>query len=180
MKQTNQVIGEMMNILTEMSYLRKCIYPYCDKIETYNGKCWKENWCRYQEGFLCHKHYKKLVVNPKRSKEYIKKYNDRRTPEIRKKSNSMRPKGFNKKYNEKLLRFKDKRITLGFKPRTGQCQLCGNKIGEEYIDCHGNVATTRKIDIHHIEYDADNPLATTIELCYSCHSKETWKQRGGG
>ncbi len=56
------------------------------------------------------------------------------------------------------------RIQLDHNPRTGYCSLCLNNIYD---------GSCKKTDLHHIEYDLDNPLRYTIELCPSCHGKET-------
>ena len=50
-------------------------------------------------------------------------------------------------------------IVVAVNPRKGICSWCGRQ---------------GLTDIHHIEYNED-PLKDTIELCRSCHSKETRK-----
>ena len=80
-------------------------------------------------------------------------------------------------YSKQRIAYKRKYIGLGFNPRKGQCSWCGNKKGDEYIDAHGKVMKTQKIDLHHIEYHDDDILATTIEICTSCHSKESARLR---
>lgn len=64
--------------------------------------------------------------------------------------------------NPKRLRFRGKRISLSKNPRKGRCsnQKC---VKEE------------STDIHHIKYHPEDPLKDTIELCNSCHMKESWK-----
>lgn len=62
--------------------------------------------------------------------------------------------------NPRSIRFKDKRIIVEHPPRKGICQKCGKK---------------GLTNIHHEKYDLKNPLAYTIELCISCHYKETWR-----
>jgi len=59
------------------------------------------------------------------------------------------------------------RIQLPFDPRIGVCNWCRGVRG---IDC-------RKTDLHHDNdiYDITNPLWNTIELCSTCHGKETWR-----
>ncbi len=47
-------------------------------------------------------------------------------------------------------------------PRTGVCSICGAIKG---IDCE-------RTAIHHIEYDKEDVLLNTIELCASCHAKQ--------
>ena len=61
--------------------------------------------------------------------------------------------------------FKDKEIWIGFNPRTGICNWCRAVVG---IDC-------KKTELHHELYDESNTLANTIELCTSCHKKESWR-----
>lgn len=163
--------------------VRKCSYSECEKAESYNGRKWKENWYNYNNGFLCLKHYCKLVRDPLRPKEYNKKYNDRVTAEKLKEYRSRVTPEQRKRWNKisyqktghNRVRFKLQQINLKHNPRTGQCQLCNKKIGDEYINWYGKVAIVKKIDIHHIEYHDDDPLKDIIELCMSCHSKETWK-----
>ena len=55
------------------------------------------------------------------------------------------------------------RIVLEQNPRTGICQICLRKVGEGI----------KRTSLHHIQYHND-PLKDTIELCNSCHMKETW------
>ena len=62
--------------------------------------------------------------------------------------------------NPRKIKFKDKFVMLKENPRKGVCCKC-NKIGLTHI--------------HHTEYDDNNPLKNTIELCPSCHMKESWK-----
>lgn len=68
------------------------------------------------------------------------------TPEIR------------KVWNSRRMKFKDKIISLTVNPRKGICSWCGFK-GITHM--------------HHIQYHKDNPLKDAIELCISCHAKET-------
>jgi Zn finger protein HypA/HybF involved in hydrogenase expression len=83
--------------------------------------------------------------------------------------------------NTKRLAFKllnkNKRIRIHLKdnPRTGQCQSCGLEIGDSYLNCWGKKATVKLTQIHHLAYHADDPLKDTIELCPSCHSKESYR-----
>lgn len=61
--------------------------------------------------------------------------------------------------NWRRLVFKKKTIYLKKNPRTGICSLCGK--------------TGKRTHMHHLQYHDDNPLKDTIELCVSCHRKET-------
>jgi hypothetical protein len=157
-----------MRVKHKIGDIRRCLYfNDCGVEEVYNGK-WMD-WYKHKDGLICHKCYMKLIINPRRTPEYIKKYTDRR------------PKGWCKKYNKlrkltRRIRFKTKRIHMKTDFRTHQCQLCRNKIGDEYINSKGKKAYTKKIDIHHIQYHEDEPLKDTIEICRSCHSKITWKK----
>jgi hypothetical protein len=89
----------------------------------------------------------------------------------------------NKKYRESILAHNKRSINFRkhivyFKeqPRKGVCELCGAKKGDRYVSARGrnSIMTT---DIHHMEYHEDDPLKDTVELCDSCHLKETWAQR---
>jgi DNA-directed RNA polymerase subunit RPC12/RpoP len=70
--------------------------------------------------------------------------------------------------NERRMKFKDKVIHIEKNPRTGVCSLCGNKVGEGI----------KRTGMHHIEYHDRNPLKDTVELCGSCHIKESMKKYG--
>ena len=61
--------------------------------------------------------------------------------------------------------FRDKEVYVReeFNPRTGKCSNCGK--------------TGKRTHMHHIKYHEDDLLKDTIELCVSCHAKETWKER---
>jgi hypothetical protein len=65
---------------------------------------------------------------------------------------------YNKIYHVKSIMFKDKRINVGVNPRTGKCSWC------DFVGI---------TQIHHKEYHDDDPLKDTIELCPSCHMKES-------
>lgn len=72
----------------------------------------------------------------------------------------------NAKYNpiksKQVINFLGKPIHLGYDPRTHVCSICGN---------------SGLTHLHHEKYNESKPLDHTIELCPSCHSKETWKTR---
>lgn len=65
--------------------------------------------------------------------------------------------------NKKQLSFKGTKLLLRDNPRTGICSQCGARKG---IEC-------KKTHIHHIRYHNDDLLKDTIELCVSCHIKES-------
>jgi len=68
-----------------------------------------------------------------------------------------------KRRNQTRMLFKNKIIHLDKNPRTGVCSLCGIKT---------------KTSMHHLIYDETNPLKYTIEICNSCHMKESMKIHG--
>lgn len=62
--------------------------------------------------------------------------------------------------HKKRITFKDKMYTLSFNPRTGKCSNCHN---------------TTQTQIHHIQYFTIFKWFGTVELCISCHVKESWR-----
>ena len=80
---------------------------------------------------------------------------------------------YDKKYDKevrqkKRITFKDKRIRLKVYPRTGYCSWCPNNIFDK---------SCRRTSMHHLEYMDGKPLDKTIEICNSCHIKETMKKK---
>jgi hypothetical protein len=65
----------------------------------------------------------------------------------------------NKRYGPRRLTFLGNSILLDRNPRKGMCSKCG-KCGYTHI--------------HHEQYDKTDPLKHTVELCPSCHAKESW------
>jgi len=65
--------------------------------------------------------------------------------------------------NSSRIKYRDKIIHIGYNPRTGVCSLCG-RVG--------------RTNIHHLQYHEEDPLKDTIEVCPSCHMKETMKIHG--
>jgi len=70
-------------------------------------------------------------------------------------------------WNHRRMKFIDKQITLKENPRIGICSWCCAVVG---VNC-------KRTGIHHIAYHSDNPLKDAIELCASCHGKESWRIR---
>ena len=139
--------------------VRRCSYIGCNKTEIYTGR-WKQN-----NKYLCHKHYSKIIYNPKRTKDQIKQYNTRRTYECQKK--------YNDSYRDKIIVYKHKSILLTFSIHKWQCEWCGKRKGDKYVDYNGRISKIKKIDIHHIEYFIIFPWFMTVELCNSCHTTES-------
>lgn len=67
--------------------------------------------------------------------------------------------------SQNKIRFYNERVKTPDNPRTGICSKCGAVKG---IDC-------KRTSIHHEQYDRNDPLSNTIELCNSCHAKITRK-----
>ena len=125
----------------------------CGSETTYIKKNGTEIWHKYKNGWMCHKCRHTTIDNPKRTYEYLKKYSD--------------------KNNVRILIFKNKHLYLKTKPRKGKCELCGKKVGEEYINSKGKIVIMKQTNIHHIQYHDNDPLKDTVELCVSCHNIET-------
>jgi len=66
-------------------------------------------------------------------------------------------------YRHRLLNYKGKQITLKENPRIGVCSNCHRSVE------NGAIMRTQ---LHHLEYDNNNPLNHTIELCVRCHRQE--------
>lgn len=90
--------------------------------------------------------------HPRHAAEYQKKYrqvNPERTKTARKIQYDKHEKGRN-------MTFRGKTVSLDNNPRKGICSKCGH-VG--------------KTDMHHDQYDINNPLAYTRELCRRCHTE---------
>lgn len=77
--------------------------------------------------------------------------------------------------NPKRLNFKDKKVVIKKKFRIGVCSWCNKKKGDNYINKYGEIAKIKRIGMHHIQYHENDPLRDTLELCQSCHNRETWR-----
>jgi len=62
--------------------------------------------------------------------------------------------------------FKNKTKILDENPRTNICSKCGKSYPKEL---------STQTHLHHSEYDEQNPLNHTIELCNSCHQLLHWR-----
>jgi hypothetical protein len=67
--------------------------------------------------------------------------------------------------NHRRIKFAGRLIFVDHNPRIGVCNWCRAVMP---FDC-------KKTHIHHDEnkYDSTNPLRNTIEICPTCHTKET-------
>ncbi len=63
--------------------------------------------------------------------------------------------------------YKGKTVHLKKAPRSGICQNCNRSVSR------GEINETHMH--HYAEYHDDDPLRDTLELCESCHLKESWK-----
>jgi len=95
-------------------------------------------------------------------REYRKRTNYSHDYEYQQKNREKINKKQREVYNPQRIKFKGKQIQIGINPRKGICSKCGKKA---------------ETDMHHTKYDRNNVLANTVELCNSCHIKETWRTR---
>lgn len=147
-----------MLIVTLAKNYRQCLYfNECFRKEEYTGR-WKEYWHRYKDGYICQKHYASLIGNPNKPKGYWKKY---KQDPIKK-----------KEHGRRAVRFFDTKIFMKTNPRKGICIWCGRKNGDEFINAKGKPSKI-KTQLHHIEYYIIFKWFATIEICNSCHYKET-------
>ena len=121
----------------------------CRLTTSYKDKNGYEQWRLHNTKWYCKKCYYRVIVNP-----------------VRNKINAPR-----------RIVFQDTRILLSNNPRKGVCEKCGIKLGDEYINAKGKIKILKKTDMHHMEYHDDDPLKDAIEICPSCHFKETWRLR---
>lgn len=85
--------------------VRTCLYfNECGQTEIHNGHRWKYDWNRYDDGWVCEKHGWHLVRKFLRSKESIKRT------------------------NQKKFHFLNKSIRQKDNPRTGYCSRCPNNL----------------------------------------------------
>ena len=117
------------------------------KLHLVKGRYYEQWYLNHdaQKNALCFKCLDKYIRDPLRRKARNIKYNPK----------------WNKINNGKLLHYRGKQIWLGFNPRKHICQRCGKR---GFTHMH-----------HFAEYHDDDPLRDTIELCRSCHGKESWK-----
>ena len=76
--------------------------------------------------------------------------------------NKEKTRGYEKDRASRSIDFLGERITFPFSIRDNVCSDCGKRYPEEL---------KQQTRLHHEKYDAENPLAHTIELCHSCHRK---------
>lgn len=121
----------------------------------YFNDCGRKGITRYKdEGWICLKHYNRLIGNPKQTIEYRRKYN--------------------KISWSKTLWFCNKPVYVGFVVRKGICERCGRKNGDKFIKTRGGIGTilTHK---HHYFYLRIMVWACTEEICNLCHGIESNK-----
>jgi len=78
-----------------------------------------------------------------------------------------------KSYKHFRVLFNGKQIRVKDNPRKGICQICNKKLGDTYVNRRGESRLLTKTDIHHIKYDKVDPFKDTLELCDSCHGKQS-------
>jgi len=82
----------------------------------------------------------------------------------RKKSADQR---YHLRIKNRLIKHQGKMVLIR-KARKGVCEFCNARKGIE----------TKQTQFHHLKYDENNLSLHTVELCASCHRKETIKQLG--
>ena len=141
--------------------VRRCVYFYlCKKEEIHNGRRWKLHWRKHPKGYICQNHYRTLIQTPSTTSEQYKRWNQKQTPEYRKK--------YNKRSSPKRIWFLGESILLTFEPRKGYCNWCPNNIHDK---------STYQTEMHHLAYYRIFPWFATIELCSSCHATKTEKRK---
>jgi hypothetical protein len=70
------------------------------------------------------------------------------------------------KWNPRKFKYKGKEAKAWSEPKIGRCSWCPNNLAD---------GSCKQTQWHHTKYDDDNPLANRIELCASCHRKETMR-----
>ena len=140
---------------------RICIKCGSDKTYVYKGL---ERW--YSGGHICHKCHNRLYWsnNPDKAKAR----NDKWNPIYNPKWNPIN----NAKSIGVYIGSCFKIIKLNHKPRTGQCQSCFMKVDITSPSYKNRTFTHRGNN----EFDPNDPLKDTIELCSSCHFKANWKE----
>ena len=126
---------------------RKCYGCNSKYLHKVKGRYYEQWYLNHDadNNALCLRCNDKYIRDPLRRKERNSKYNPK----------------WNKINNHKFVNYRGKHIWLGFDPRKHICQTCGK---------------TGLTSLHHFaEYHDDDPLRDTIELCRSCHGKETWR-----
>lgn len=73
------------------------------------------------------------------------------------------------------IRFKNLHPLLDENPRKGICEWCDKKKGDEFINAHGKKSIVKCTHMHHIDYHDTDILKDVVELCPSCHMKETMR-----
>ena len=123
----------------------------CGSNNTYIKKSnGRPHWINIEGNAWCLKCYNKVFIHPKWSCiHYL-----------------LNGKHWNSIRNPKHMKFKDRIIVLKQNPRTGFCSWCPNNIHDR---------SCKRTHIHHIEYHNDDPLKKTVEICASCHAKESWR-----
>jgi hypothetical protein len=71
--------------------------------------------------------------------------------------------------------FKGQTVYLDEDPKRGVCNRC-RYVPWTVHPLTGFIYTTT--EMHHIEYDENDPLAYTMELCKLCHKQVKWYDNG--
>jgi hypothetical protein len=75
-----------------------------------------------------------------------------------------------------IVTYKGQGVVLDKEPRTGVCNLCRAVMGE--VNAQRDKRYQRGHHMHHDQYDDNDVLAYTMEVCPSCHRKLDNYKRG--
>lgn len=130
----------------------KRVCAACDSDKTYiRPESGRPHWFRWDGLWLCKKCRVLYVDSPiKRQK-------------------------WGKHIDPKRINFHNKIISIKYIPRKGICSRCGKKKGDEYHGWRNKEKVVERTSLHHWFYLVIMPWACTEELCYSCHTKESWR-----
>jgi hypothetical protein len=112
----------------------------------------KEKSSKYERKNICHKCNKKL--HPPKI-ETRQKWNRKYYLTHKQKCSQI-----DKNRNSRSFTFLGKQVTLSDNPRTNICSKCGRNYPKDL---------KKQTHLHHLEYDKNNKLDNTIELCTGCH-----------
>lgn len=120
---------------------------FCVACDSNNGD---PQWRFYDNNWFCANCYDKYVRDRReyRRKRYLKTGSNR-------------------------ICFKYKLYQLPECPRKGVCSSCHKKIGDTYINWEAKEAVIKRTHMHHQEYHEGDVLKDAVELCVSCHMKES-------
>ena len=139
---------------TECSIINKnIVYPWCHICKMERAVVGRHDKSGNR---ICANCYQKFIFS--KHKQIVRDYNSR-------KGSINSP---------KRMIIQGRRIFLDRLVRKGKCSNCGKHIGDPYIDVYGKITIIKRTHMHHWFYLIIMPWACSVELCPSCHMKESW------